>query len=682
MKKIMCGTAAIMILLLFAACSRTESQDSAETTAAITAATTLPVETTTEEETTEAQTEQEEIVLTGITVQTLPKKLKYFQGDAPDTAGLVLKADYSDGTSEAVTEGFVAEPEKLNTLGKQTVTVSYGDQKTTFTVDVEKNEVKSIQIKTAPKKLTYYVGDPIDTTGMVLTLNYNNGTSETVTKGLKISPEKAEKEGKQQVTVSYGGKTASYTVEAKKSDVASIKIKTEPSKDVKQYVGDPVNTKGMTLTVNYINGKTETVSEGFDCTPNPLTKAVRQKVTVTYKGKTDYFYLTPENNPIKSLSVRTKPKKLNYNVGETLQTDGLTLLVVYTSGREEIVSNSKEYDCNPTRLYRSGTQEITVTYKEKTASFDVTVSGRELNYITVRSKKTNYYVGERFREFDLTLEAYYSDGATSVVTSGFTCDPADNTVFNSTGTKTIYVYYKGKSASCNVYVSQDTVSRIEVKTMPGKTKYYEGEAIDTTGLTLTVTYKSGRTKTVKEGFSLSPKKVEHNGQNSITVTYEGQRTSFNVTGIGIRSVEINKKEVKVNESIKDGLIVTTKYYDGKEETLSADKYTVSPSSFGYPGAGIVTIKVNNNTWSFTVTIDDVLERIYISQQPDKTIYQVGDYFEPGGMVVYAYYRSGNSHPVYNWSYSPHQFTSAGSQTVTITYQDKKTVVGVYVRPNQ
>ncbi|MBR3439387.1 MAG: bacterial Ig-like domain-containing protein, partial [Clostridia bacterium] len=150
------------------------------TTAAATTA--KPVEITTE-----VQTEPitEEVVLSAIKIETPPAKVKYFTGDTLDITGLVLSAEYSDGISETVTNGFEYSPEKLEKAGSQEITVTLGGKTATFTVEVHSLAVTSVKLKSAPKKTSYYAGDFIDTTGLELTVAYNNGKSRTVKDGFE-----------------------------------------------------------------------------------------------------------------------------------------------------------------------------------------------------------------------------------------------------------------------------------------------------------------------------------------------------------------------------------------------------------------------------------------------------------------------------------------------------------------
>ena len=70
--------------------------------------------------------------------------------------------------------------------------------------------LNSGSIKTPPTKTTYNPGEPIDTTGMVVTLEYSNGATKDITSGFTISPEIATV-GYKRVYITYKeGDTISY----------------------------------------------------------------------------------------------------------------------------------------------------------------------------------------------------------------------------------------------------------------------------------------------------------------------------------------------------------------------------------------------------------------------------------------------------------------------------------------
>ena len=81
-------------------------------------------------------------VLTGISV-TGPTIKQYDVGAKFNPAGLVVTANYSDGSSVVLSEGqyTLSEPD-MSTAGEKTITVTYQDKTATFTIKVGKEEAK------------------------------------------------------------------------------------------------------------------------------------------------------------------------------------------------------------------------------------------------------------------------------------------------------------------------------------------------------------------------------------------------------------------------------------------------------------------------------------------------------------------------------------------------------------
>ena len=70
--------------------------------------------------------------LESIAITTQPTKTTYEYGDNFQSAGMVVKATYSDGATASVT-GYSCSPTTLNTVGTQTITVSYTENGVTKT---------------------------------------------------------------------------------------------------------------------------------------------------------------------------------------------------------------------------------------------------------------------------------------------------------------------------------------------------------------------------------------------------------------------------------------------------------------------------------------------------------------------------------------------------------------------
>ena len=85
----------------------------------------------------------------------LPTKVEYVKGEDFVSTGLTLKVTYDDDSvDEGVVSGFTCAPTKLETVGQQTITVTYGTATTTFTVTVKEAPTTTAAPTTAAPKLT------------------------------------------------------------------------------------------------------------------------------------------------------------------------------------------------------------------------------------------------------------------------------------------------------------------------------------------------------------------------------------------------------------------------------------------------------------------------------------------------------------------------------------------------
>lgn len=162
-----------------------------------------------------------------------------------------------------------------------------------FEIEEEKpaKTIVSIAVKTAPSKTSYTAGDKISTSGMVLTVNYSDGTSTTVTSGYEVDTQYAIGSGTKTVTVTYKGKTATFAITvipSAEKKVVGMRIQKFPDK-MDYYYKEALSTSGMTLLVEYSDGTSGTVTSGYSVPATTFAKTGTHTVTVTYEGFTDDF---------------------------------------------------------------------------------------------------------------------------------------------------------------------------------------------------------------------------------------------------------------------------------------------------------------------------------------------------------------------------------------------------------
>ena len=133
----------------------------------------------------------------------------------------------------------------------------------------QKNEatLQSISVKTNPTKTTYTVGETLNTAGLTLTATYSDKSTQTITSGFTCSPIKLDVAGFRTITVSYGGKTATFGVTVNNPASTQGKVKAVAVGDVSIYYKSSTTLKptvtadeGVKYTVKYESSNPNTAS--------------------------------------------------------------------------------------------------------------------------------------------------------------------------------------------------------------------------------------------------------------------------------------------------------------------------------------------------------------------------------------------------------------------------------------
>ena len=239
--------------------------------------------------------------------------------------------------------------------------------------------VTYVSVKRKPNKITYYMSEVFDPTGLQLTVKYSDGTSAIVSagdSGITYSEVNPQLTGNQRVTISYGGRSAYLTVKyGGRADVRGIRITQKPT--TQRYPqGSRFDSTGMivsaldqNLTAFEVIPIEDLNLMGFDSSAEGITT-----VRVIYMG----YYSTAVSVRITSEKVlasitSTKPTKTSYRIGEDFDTTGMVVTAKYYDSTTAQIPLSQVtisgYDKTT-----AGVQSISVTYKDKTYRFSVRVS--------------------------------------------------------------------------------------------------------------------------------------------------------------------------------------------------------------------------------------------------------------------------------------------------------------------
>ncbi|EID85122.1 Fibronectin type III domain-containing protein [Treponema sp. JC4] len=207
-------------------------------------------------------------------------------------------------------------------------------------------------------------------------------------------------------------------------------------KEPKETTESSYEVTGLTAGTNYVF-----TIYAYDKNGN---KSTGSSISV----KTDDF----SDDAITSLKVTNSLTKTEYYKYEKPDLDGLSLVAVYKSGREEKIAVS-ELTVSPEAFTEAGSQNLYITYKDQVVKIPVEVLLTTLESISIKktARKTSYQLGDDVDLTGLVLEANYSDSITKEV-KDFSYSP--KTLFEN-GFQKITLTYGNKSVTYDVYVSNN-----------------------------------------------------------------------------------------------------------------------------------------------------------------------------------------------------------------------------------
>lgn len=163
-----------------------------------------------------------EKTLQKIEITSQPNKLTYNEGEKFDPTGMIVKGIYSDN-SDIILSNYDYSPKGNLTKNDTAVIITYQGKTATVNITVqevkqEERKLERIEITSQPNKTTYTEGEKFDSTGMIITAIYSDGTREIIT-NYSCFPVTELKQNNNEITVSYtyNGKTvtAKYPIEVK-----------------------------------------------------------------------------------------------------------------------------------------------------------------------------------------------------------------------------------------------------------------------------------------------------------------------------------------------------------------------------------------------------------------------------------------------------------------------------------
>ncbi|MGN0635380.1 MAG: bacterial Ig-like domain-containing protein [Acutalibacteraceae bacterium] len=147
-------------------------------------------------------------------------------------------------------------------------------------------QVPTLTLKSLPTKTTYTLGESLDLAGLCLEYTDSKGKTSDVTSDCTADTTVLNEAGIRTVTVTYAGLCCTFTVTVETEP--TLEILSMPTKQV-YWVGDTLDTAGLTLQYTDRLGNASMVSDGFETDVTALQTKGSCTVTVTYESLTCTF---------------------------------------------------------------------------------------------------------------------------------------------------------------------------------------------------------------------------------------------------------------------------------------------------------------------------------------------------------------------------------------------------------
>lgn len=467
-------------------------------------------------------------------------------------------------------------------------------------------KTESITIESAPEKKDYLTTDKFDVTGMTVKAVYSDGgVAVFPVKDRMVSYDFSEA-GEKEVTVTYNGATAvqKVNVTVPAATVTGIAVKEGVTLSLKQYSLNVVLSEGAKIVVSYSDNTTEEK----DLTLDMISGYTNEKVgngtaTVTYLENTCNIAYT-----VAAYDGNSYLKGIDY--AAIIGDEGTGYIGINEMKNVDSSIRKALWDVNKAKSLVMG----------KTVGDFVTINGETVTELVAAGKLTRMYMYGEYFGFHANAEfmSELKNGAEICLLPGFTWvtnsadawgAPTPETyvpIENAVVTEPMYFCLKNGNV-CKV---------IEKLTLNGepKTEYFMGDAIDVSGLTLSVKYKGFDVETVNVTADMCSYDFSVSGERTVTISYDGKEVGFNVNVSEIVLTEVyieDEPEKKIYDFAIDseldltGLKFIAKYSDNSTQEIAVENLLVEGFDSRVFGKQTITLKYAEKSATFEIEVKDV-----------------------------------------------------------------------------
>ena len=351
-------------------------------------------------------------------------------------------------------EGYIFDGWYLDAAGETPLTFASGKSLISVTTDItvyakwKAIALESITVQYVGGEKA--VGDALSAADFSVTATYTDGATRVVT-DVRLSATTVANEGDNVVILTYAEagvvRTASVTV------VGTARPATKTLEGIRaQYlgqdltVGEEVNVSDVIVTASYSDNTTSDVTD-FTLGTYDNTLAGDVTITVAYQDKTATFTVTyveaaPQVKALVSISAVYEGQAVE--VGGSIALADVVVTAVYSDGSTASVT---DFTLGAYDNTQAGDVTVTVSYRDKTATVDVTffestAPTKELVAIRITYRGGTVVLGQEINRQDIEVMGIYDDESESAITD-FTVGEYDEEDASEQEVTVSYLHFSG-----------------------------------------------------------------------------------------------------------------------------------------------------------------------------------------------------------------------------------------------
>ncbi len=334
-----------------------------------------------------------------------------------------------------------------------------------------------------------------------------------------------------------------YTIDHQNLGWIQMKYTTEIPEKATLYDATTVNsTTGVDkYGVNYSINKTDMTASAVTCTGTSCPDDFKFPAYIVFENQVYEVTSIGENafSPNKTSKTIYIPKNVKSIAVNAFEGSEISIIYYDQGSYAEKYAvksglNATAYDCFYGHIYGDWEKGENPLSETSTCLVCGNTLTRTVKNITVSSKpsKIEYYEGDPDAVFDpagLAIVLHYDSGDEipvkykngNITIEGFSTAVSGECVLEAS--------YLGLKTTFSVNISQLMMESISVDKLPDKTTYVEGSAFEEKGLAIRANYNNGTYVPVSADFTVSGFDPDKIGKQTLTVTYNGFKTTFTVT---------------------------------------------------------------------------------------------------------------------------------------------------------